>query len=155
MQGDEPFLVPSQLSTLLKPLIDEVANISTLAKRIENAEILHSPNTVKIVRNQLGQALYFSRSPIPFLRDVAPENWHQQNPYLHHLGLYAFRRSTLLEVTKLAVGELERVEKLEQLRWLEQGYSIAVALTAFESFGIDTPEDLIRAEQYLEHRKDH
>lgn len=153
VQGDEPFLEPDQLAILLQPLLDKTADVSTLAKPIDTAETLHHPNTVKVVRNKMAKAMYFSRSPIPFLRDCAPEYWHDKHAYLHHLGLYAFRSSTLMALTKLAIGELEQIEKLEQLRWLEQGYSIAVALTTSVTFGVDTPKDLIRAEQHLQQHK--
>ncbi|MEM1326944.1 MAG: 3-deoxy-manno-octulosonate cytidylyltransferase [Bacteroidota bacterium] len=149
VQGDEPFIAPNQLSLVVQPLLTQSALISTLATPIQNAESVHSPHVVKVVRDSQYHALYFSRAPIPFFRDHAPEIWHEQHTYLQHLGLYAFRRATLLAITELPVGQLEQVEKLEQLRWLEAGYSIAVELTEERSFGIDTPGDLVKAEAWM------
>jgi 3-deoxy-manno-octulosonate cytidylyltransferase (CMP-KDO synthetase) len=145
VQGDEPFISPQQLNSVVQPLLKKTTTISTLAVSIQNEQAVHSPHVVKVVRDARERALYFSRSPIPFFRDISPNDWHLQHQYLQHLGLYAFERNTLLQLTELAVGQLEQVEKLEQLRWLEAGFSISVSLTEEQSFGIDTPEDLERA----------
>ena len=100
-----------------------------------------------INRNQ--EALYFSRSPIPFVRDFKAEEWLARNTFYSHIGMYAYRADVLQELTKLEVGELEKAESLEQLRWLENGYRIKTAQTQFENIGIDTPEDLEEARKYL------
>ncbi|MEM9849922.1 MAG: 3-deoxy-manno-octulosonate cytidylyltransferase [Bacteroidota bacterium] len=142
IQGDEPFIQPTQIDTVVATLKDTDATISTLGKKIEDTPTLFNPNVVKVVRNTAAKALYFSRSPIPFLRGVAQADWVNQHEYLKHIGLYAFQRKTLLRITQLPMSQLETAESLEQLRWLEAGYEIAVTLTDQESFGIDTPEDL-------------
>ena len=112
-------------------------------------EQVENPNSPKIVTDKRGFALYFSRSVIPYVRGVEREEWLEHYPYLKHLGLYAYRSEVLQEVTKLPQSPLEKAESLEQLRWLENGYRIRVALTDIETVGIDTPEDLKRAEQFL------
>lgn len=145
IQGDEPFIKPQQIDQVLRPLQDNNnLIISTLAKAISDRQQLLSPNTVKVVFNKNQSALYFSRNAIPYLRDVPIGNWLEYATFYKHLGIYAFRRKTLLEVAQLEAGKLEILEKLEQLRWLENGYSIHVGLTTFESIGIDTPADLER-----------
>ncbi len=116
--------------------------IATLAKRIEQAETLFNPNAVKVVFSQKHGAVYFSRHPIPFVRDAPPENWLECQAFYKHIGLYAFRRSALLRISRLHPTPLERAESLEQLRWLENGLRIAVGVTELETSGIDTPEDL-------------
>ena len=111
-----------------------------------------NPNSPKIVTDLQGFALYFSRSVIPFVRGANSDNWFEQFPYLKHLGLYAYRREVLREVTRLPQSPLELAESLEQLRWLENSYRIRVGLTDVETVGIDTPEDLQRAEEFLKSR---
>lgn len=145
VQGDEPFIRPEQIDQVLQPLIQhESFRISTLAKRVEVREQLLNPNVVKVVFNHQHAALYFSRNAVPYLRDVPVGNWLQQADFYKHLGIYAFRRAVLLEVANLAPSRLEQLEKLEQLRWLENGYAIYVEETQWESIGIDTPTDLAR-----------
>ena len=112
-------------------------------------EATENPNSPKIVCDKQGFALYFSRSVIPFVRGQEPKSWLNHYPYLKHLGLYAYRREVLREVTQLPQSPLELAESLEQLRWLENGYRIRVGLTDVETVGIDTPADLERAEQFL------
>jgi 3-deoxy-manno-octulosonate cytidylyltransferase (CMP-KDO synthetase) len=112
-------------------------------------EAAKSPNSPKIVTDLQGFALYFSRSVIPFVRGIEQEEWMTHFPYLKHLGLYAYRREVLREVTQLPQSPLELAESLEQLRWLENGYRIRVGLTDVETVGIDTPEDLQRAEEFI------
>lgn len=151
IQGDEPFLKPSaidQLVTVLKA--SPPPDIATLARPISQEELLFNPNVVKVVRTINGRALYFSRHPVPFLRSRDRESWLGNFPYLQHIGLYGFRTEVLLALTHLLPSHLEQAESLEQLRWLENGYAIAVALTDYESIGIDTPEDLVAAEKYLQ-----
>ena len=146
IQGDEPFIAPEQIDLVVEPLARRQAvQISTLAKRIENAEELNNPNVVKVVFGRLQMALYFSRSTIPYLRDVPPADWLAHAEYYKHIGLYGFRREVLLDLAKLPPSNYERWESLEQLRWLEFGFSIFVNLTEKETIGIDTPEDLARA----------
>lgn len=145
LQGDEPFIHPEQIDAVVHTLqINDSAKISTLAKQIEQREHLLSPNIVKVVFNQYQRALYFSRNAIPFLRDTAVGNWLKQGVFYKHLGIYAFKRNSLLEISQLPIGQLENFEKLEQLRWLEAGYDIQVGLTDLETIGIDTPADLER-----------
>lgn len=145
IQGDEPF-IPSEM-------IDELVvffrtnpdrKIATLVKMIEESTHLFSPHTVKTVMDQHGNALYFSRQPIPYQRGVLEIDWFENHDYYKHIGMYAFNRNTLLELVKLPISKLEQAEHLEQLRWLENGYTVAVGVTQHESIGIDTPEDLSR-----------
>lgn len=139
VQGDEPLLAPAQLAELIECLHASPAPIATLKRRLTDASDLTRPQVVKVVSGVHHQALYFSRSVIPF--QASPEI---SLPYFRHVGLYAFRRDTLLAVAKLPQTALEQVEKLEQLRWLAHGYGISIAETQYESHAIDTPEDLQR-----------
>ena len=149
VQGDEPFIQPSQIKTLMQLFDDPSTQIGTLGKRFESIEAVENPNSPKIVTDQRGFALYFSRSVIPFIRGKAHEDWLGEYPFLKHLGVYAYRREVLAEVTQLPQSSLEKAESLEQLRWLQNGYRIRVGLTDVETVGIDTPEDLQRAEEFL------
>jgi 3-deoxy-manno-octulosonate cytidylyltransferase (CMP-KDO synthetase) len=153
IQGDEPFLAPEQIDEVLQPLLfQSAARIATLAKVISKAEDIFNPNVVKVVLNKMGQAMYFSRSPIPFLRDIPQGQWPGKVNFYKHIGLYAFHRETLLEISSLPPGYYEQAESLEQLRWLAAGFAIAAAVTDKETIGIDTPEDLERALAYLKGR---
>ena len=152
IQGDEPFVQPSQIKTLMALFDDPETQIGTLGKRFESMEAVQNPNSPKIVTDHRGFALYFSRSVIPFIRGIEVEDWLSHYPFLKHLGVYAYRREVLAEVTKLPQGVLEKAESLEQLRWLENGYRIRVGMTEVETVGIDTPADLDRAEQFLKQR---
>ena len=149
IQGDEPFIHPSQIETLCRLFDDPQTQIGTLGKRFESMEAVENPNSPKIVTDVKGFALYFSRSVIPFIRGRQREEWFGQYPFLKHLGIYAYRREVLGEITKLPQSSLEIAESLEQLRWLQNGYRIRVGETNIETVGIDTPEDLQRAEQLL------
>lgn len=142
VQGDEPFIAPEQIDAVIQPLLAQKAQISTLAKAISDLETLENPNVVKVIRRADGNALYFSRSPVPFFRNLPKAEWLNQQLHYKHLGIYGFQRETLLAITQLPPSQLEQAESLEQLRWLENGYSIAVEMTEIESFAIDTPEDL-------------
>lgn len=140
IQGDEPFLKIEQIISLCKIISNSDFQIATLAKEITDDTELQSPNAVKVVTATNGKALYFSRFPIPFNRQGK-----QKISYYKHIGMYAFKSDVLQDLIKLPVSDLEKAESLEQLRWLSAGYSIGVEYTDFESFGIDTPEDLEKA----------
>lgn len=149
IQGDEPFIQKSQLETVKALFDDPQTQIATLGKPFESMEAVENPNSPKIVCDVNGYAMYFSRSVIPYVRGKEKEEWLKAFPYLKHIGLYAYRREVLHEVTQLPQSPLEVAESLEQLRWLQNGYRIKVGLTNVETVGIDTPEDLQRAEEYL------
>ena len=149
IQGDEPFIQQSQITTLMQLFDDPTTQIGTLGKPFESIEAVKNPNSPKIVCDRRGFALYFSRSVIPYVRGQESATWLEHFPYLKHLGVYAYRRQVLHEVTQLPQSPLEKAESLEQLRWLENGYRIRVGLTNVETVGIDTPEDLQRAEDFL------
>lgn len=149
IQGDEPFIQASQIETLMHLFDDSTTQIGTLGKHFETMEAVLNPNSPKIACDKRGFALYFSRSVIPYVRGKEQSTWLEHFPYLKHLGIYAYRRETLHEVTQLSQTPLELSESLEQLRWLENGYRIRVGLTDVETVGIDTPEDLQRAEEFL------
>ncbi|EMR02701.1 3-deoxy-manno-octulosonate cytidylyltransferase [Cesiribacter andamanensis] len=144
IQGDEPFIDPRQISALAQ-VLDGETQLATLVKRIAHEDELFSPNVVKVVLNARSEGMYFSREPIPHLRNVPRSEWLEQRLWLKHIGIYAYRCDILQEITKLPQGWLENIESLEQLRWLEAGYTIRTAETQLESMGIDTPEDLERA----------
>jgi len=150
VQGDEPFIQRSQIETLCQQFDDPQTQIATLGKRFESMEAVENPNSPKIVCDTKGFALYFSRSVIPFIRGVERQEWFGKFPFLKHLGIYAYRREVLQEITKLPQSPLEIAESLEQLRWLQNGYRIRVGETDVETIGIDTPEDLKRAETFLQ-----
>lgn len=149
VQGDEPFIQASQIETLMHLFDDPTTQIGTLGKHFETLEAIENPNSPKIVTDNRGFALYFSRSVIPYIRGKERNEWFGEYPFLKHLGIYAYRREVLAEVTKLPQSSLEKAESLEQLRWLQNGYRIRVGLTNIETVGIDTPEDLTRAEEFL------
>lgn len=149
IQGDEPFVQASQILTLQHLFDAEETQIGTLGKRFESMDAVINPNSPKIVCDRRGFALYFSRNVIPYIRGREAQDWLDHFPYLKHLGIYAYRREVLREVTSLPQSPLEVAESLEQLRWLENGYRIRVGLTDVETVGIDTPDDLRRAEEFL------
>ena len=149
IQGDEPFVQASQILTLQHLFDARETQIGTLGKRFESMDAVINPNSPKIVCDRRGFALYFSRNVIPSVRGREPQDWLDHFPYLKHLGIYAYRREVLREVTSLPQSPLELAESLEQLRWLENGYRIRVGLTDVETVGIDTPDDLRRAEEFL------
>lgn len=153
IQGDEPFIQESQIRELCACFNDEHTQIATLGKPFTKdmgMTALENPNSPKIVVDNNSYAMYFSRSIIPFIRNAKHEEWINNFPYLKHIGLYAYRREVLREVTQLPQSSLEIAESLEQLRWLQNGYKIKVGLTNVETVGIDTPADLHRAEKFLE-----
>jgi len=149
IQGDEPFIRPEQVEGLKACFNSPETEIATLIKPITNAIEITNINRPKVVINRNMEAMYFSRSSIPFVRDSKPEEWINRNEFYSHIGMYAYRYDILLELTKLPIGVLEKAESLEQLRWLENGYRIKTAKTLFENMGIDTPEDLENAKKFL------
>ncbi|BCS84299.1 3-deoxy-manno-octulosonate cytidylyltransferase [Prevotella herbatica] len=153
IQGDEPFIQKSQIETLCKCFDDKNTQIATLGKPFESIEAVENPNSPKIVLDNNGYAMYFSRSIIPFIRGVEKNEWLNKHAFLKHLGVYAYRSNVLNEITKLPQSELELAESLEQLRWLQNGYKIKVGLTNAETVGIDTPDDLKRAEDFIRNRQ--
>ena len=152
IQGDEPFIQQSQIETLMHLFDDPTTQIGTLGKRFETIEAAQNPNSPKIVTDKRGFALYFSRSIIPYIRGKEQGEWLQHFPYLKHLGLYAYRREVLQEVTQLPQSPLEIAESLEQLRWLENGLRIRMGITQHESISIDTQEDLEKALQFAQNQ---
>lgn len=149
IQGDEPFIQPSQIETICRQFDDASTQIATLGKPFASMEEVKNPNSPKIVMDVNGFALYFSRSVIPFVRGKQEKDWADSFPFLKHLGIYAYRRQVLKEITQLPQSALELAESLEQLRWLQNGYRIRVGITNVETVGIDTPDDLARAEEFL------
>ena len=153
VQGDEPFIHESQIRSVCDCFNDSSTQIATLGKPFgrtpDDFKAIENPNSPKIAVSKEGFALYFSRSVIPFCRGIERNLWPESFPYLKHIGLYAYRREVLREVTQLPQGELEKAESLEQLRWLENGYKIKVGLTDIETVGIDTPEDLVKAQSFF------
>ncbi|MGI6223334.1 MAG: 3-deoxy-manno-octulosonate cytidylyltransferase [Prevotella sp.] len=149
VQGDEPFIQQSQIQTVCDCFNDTKTQIATLGKPFESMEAVLNPNSPKIVTDVNGFALYFSRSVIPFIRGKEQTEWLKSYPFLKHLGLYAYRANVLKEITQLPQSTLELAESLEQLRWLQNGYRIRVGITDVETVGIDTPQDLERAEAFL------
>lgn len=141
IQGDEPFIEPAQLLELAEGFKTN-APILTLIKKISDIDTLFSVNTPKVVVNQRGEALYFSRQTIPHLRGISEHDWLASHRFFKHIGLYAYRADVLIELSHLKPSPLELAESLEQLRWLENGYTIQTIETQFETMGIDTPEDL-------------
>ncbi len=142
IQGDEPFIKTEQLAELKKCFNKKRTQIATLVKPINNKDDLFNPNKPKVVISTSNEAIYFSRSPIPYLRGQKETNWISKHLYYKHIGLYGYRKDILLEITKLQQTPLELAESLEQLRWVESGYKIKVAFTEHESISIDTPKDL-------------
>jgi len=148
IQGDEPFIAPEQID-LLASLLDGNTQLATLAKKIDAEDQLFNPNVVKVIFNKNQEAIYFSRSTIPYLRNFDQAKWLQTGTIYKHIGMYAYRTDVLEKITQLEASTLERAESLEQLRWLENGFPIKVAETKIETIGIDTPEDLSKAVEYL------
>ena len=152
IQGDEPFIQPSQLQTVKGLFDSDETDIATLVKPFAPDtpfEKVANPNSPKVVVDDNWNALYFSRSVIPYLRGIPEDEWPSRHTYYKHIGLYAFRASVLEAVTRLPQAPLEKAESLEQLRWLSAGYRIKVGVTDVETIGIDTPDDLAAAERFL------
>ena len=156
IQGDEPFIQPEQIETLVHCFDKEGTEIATLVRPYtdkDSMEDLENPNTPKVAwSKENGEALLFSRSVIPYLRGVDKSEWLSKGEFYRHIGLYAYRADILEQITKLSPGKLEQAESLEQLRWLENGYRIRVGITNTPTIGIDTPEDLEKAIEFYKHQ---
>lgn len=144
IQGDEPFINPEQINALALAFHQPHTQLASMKKKLTNEADVQNPNVVKVISNHNGDAIYFSRSPIPYRRN--PE---ARFTYYKHIGIYGYRKETLLEITQLPLGNLESAENLEQLRWVEKGYRITLVETDIENIAIDTPDDLARVEKYL------
>lgn len=144
IQGDEPFIDPAQIDLLANCFEDTTTQIATLIKEITAEEELFNVNIPKVVRNTKGEAIYFSRQTIPFLRAVEKDQWLQRQTFYKHIGIYAYQVDTLKALTQLPISMLEEAEALEQLRWLENGYAIQTAITTHETVAVDTKEDLTK-----------
>ena len=158
IQGDEPFIQPSQLHAIQHCFDNEDTQIATLVKPFtpqDGLAALENPNSPKVVVDDNGRALYFSRSVIPYLRGVDRSEWLSTHTFYKHIGLYAYRPDVLRQLTALPQSPLELAESLEQLRWLQAGYRIQVGVSQVETIGIDTPEDLARAEEFLKAQSAH
>ena len=145
VQGDEPFIQPEQIEALKNCFADDETQIATLVKKItdkDGVEVLFNPNSPKVVIDKQNNALYFSRSPIPYKRGSDEKNWIAEHDYYKHVGVYAYRSEVLSQIVQMPPSKLELAESLEQLRWLENGLKIKAGFTDVETVGIDTPEDL-------------
>ncbi len=155
IQGDEPFIQASQLQAIKACFENRDTQIATLVKPFTPADglaALQNPNSPKVVVDDQMHALYFSRSVIPYLRGIEPEEWLAHHTFYKHIGLYAYRPAVLKAITQLPQSTLEKAESLEQLRWLQAGFQIQVGISDIETIGIDTPEDLARAEAFLKNQ---
>ena len=151
VQGDEPFIAEEQIRVLMQCFDNTQTDIATLIKPFPvdtKFDVLSNPNTPKVITNPQGQAVYFSRSVIPYLRGQNENEWASLRTYYKHIGIYAYRIEVLKQITQMSQTPLELAESLEQLRWLENGLTIQTAITNIETIGIDTPKDLVKAEQY-------
>lgn len=142
IQGDEPFIDPQQIDLLASCFENTATQIATLIRRVESEDELFNENKPKVVLNRKAEAVYFSRQAVPFLRGVKPSEWLQHRPYYNHIGIYGYRIDVLQELTSLPLSDLESMESLEQLRWIDNGYTIQTAISTHTNDAIDTPEDL-------------
>ncbi len=142
VQGDEPFVAAEHLNKIIELIKNPEFQIATLVKKINANEDVFNPDKPKVIIDKSDNAIYFSRSPIPYIRDVKKEDWHEENTFFKHIGIYAYKSNVLNEITKLEQSKLELAESLEQNRWIENDYKIAVNYTDVESVSIDTKEDL-------------
>ena len=147
IQGDEPFIHSEDINLLAACFENQTTQIATLVKKINTIETLENPNNPKVVLNINKEALYFSRAPIPHLKDFKKQDWLNHHTFFKHIGIYGFRSAVLKEISQLPSSLLEQKEGLEQLRWLENGYRIQTAETNSESIAVDCPEDLIRIDK--------
>jgi 3-deoxy-manno-octulosonate cytidylyltransferase (CMP-KDO synthetase) len=149
IQGDEPLIDPKQINLLASCFNDISTELATLVKKIDSDNELFNQNTPKVIINKNSEAIYFSRQVIPFIKNVEPSQYLKTHTFYKHIGIYGYRTTTLGIISKLKLGHLELSEQLEQLRWLENGYKIKVALTKTESLAIDVPEDVIKVLEKL------
>ena len=152
MQGDEPFINPEQINQVIDLISRDDTQLASLAKRIDDEDELFSPNVVKVVMDKQGNALYFSRNPIPFMRSLPHDQWLQKGEFYKHIGLYAYKAETLCQVAEMQSTTLEMAESLEQLRWLENGLRIRMGITTYDSLSIDTQADLEKALQFAQNQ---
>ncbi len=153
IQGDEPFISVEQINLICSCFESPTTAIASLVKKLDSIDKVQDPNTVKAVFNNKQEAIYFSRSPIPFVRDTEKDNWLNTQDFYKHLGIYAYRKNNLIEISQLPQSDLEKAESLEQLRWLSNGYKIQLAITTEEALSIDHPSDLEAAIDYLKSKK--
>jgi 3-deoxy-manno-octulosonate cytidylyltransferase (CMP-KDO synthetase) len=144
IQGDEPYIQPEQIDLLCACFESPDTSIATLVKEIKSSDELFNHNNVKVILNKNSEAIYFSRSPVPYCRNYPEQEWIRHHTYYKHIGIYAYRTEVLLEIAQLPKTKLEITESLEQLRWIENNYKIKSQITSFESIAIDTPDDLLR-----------
>jgi 3-deoxy-manno-octulosonate cytidylyltransferase (CMP-KDO synthetase) len=144
VQGDEPYIHPEQIDLAASCFMNPEVEIATLAIRLKSEEELFNPNIIRVVFDIHKKALYFSRNPIPFVRNFEKKDWLNHHHFFKHIGIYAYRANILRQITLLQTSSLEQAESLEQLRWLENGFQIHVEITEFESIAVDTPEDLLK-----------
>lgn len=144
IQGDEPYIHPDQIDLLCSMFEDDQTQIATLVKKITSPDELFNHNNVKVILNKRSEAIYFSRSPIPYNRNFPEQEWLKYSTYYKHIGIYGYRSHTLNEIAALPKTNLEITESLEQLRWIENGYMIKAGITSLESIAIDTPEDILK-----------
>ena len=149
IQGDEPFINPAQINLMVDLISREDTPLASLAKRIDSEDELFSQNTVKVVMDKEGKALYFSRHSIPFMRNEEKADWLSKGVFYKHIGIYAYKADTLREIATMPMSALEKSESLEQLRWLENGLFIRMGITDTENVSIDTPSDLQKAESFI------
>ena len=149
IQGDEPFIKPEQIALLMKCFDDETVELATLIRKVEPGEDVFNPNQPKVILDSKGNAIYFSRAAIPYIRDTDRGDWSKKHVFYKHIGLYAYKSETLKNITSLSRSSLEISESLEQNRWIENGYRVRTAVTSWESISIDTPDDLERAKLLL------
>ena len=152
IQGDEPFIDPKQIDLLIDLISRDDTLLASVAKKIEEEEELFSPNAVKVVMDNNGKALYFSRNPIPFMRNAERSEWLDKGVFYKHVGIYAYKADVLRQVAQMQPTALELAESLEQLRWLENGLSIHMAVIDADGISVDTPDDLRRAEQFIQNQ---
>ncbi|MBC7886070.1 MAG: 3-deoxy-manno-octulosonate cytidylyltransferase [Saprospiraceae bacterium] len=149
LQGDEPIIDPGQIDDLIKLMHNPDVLIGTQCKKINNQDLIFDYNVVKVVRDINYKVLYFSRQAIPAIRDAGYADWHHITDYFRHIGIYGFKRNTLLELTTISPSSYETSEALEQLRWLQNGYSVYCSETMFNSMGVDTEEDLQKVRDHV------
>lgn len=155
VQGDEPFIQPEQIEALKNCFDSKDVELATLVKpfrKEDGFDALFNANSPKVVINKRNEAIYFSRSIVPYIRDAHHTEWLDKHTFYKHIGMYAYRSDILKEITQLPQSLLEKAESLEQLRWIENGYRIRVGYTDVETIGIDTPEDMEKALLFLQNR---